>query len=145
MNTIIINTLSAAVSEYSGFDFHAITPTHAGAATGLFALGGDKDLGLAITAEIRTATKLRSTTLKKAINTVFFSMRGAGAAELTVFGRNNQWSYAFPIRASGESRAVPGRGIRENYVGFGLKNLGGADFELDRIEALIDESKSRRV
>lgn len=145
MTAIVLNTLSGAVSEYSGFDFQSITPTHAGAATGLFKLGGDKDLDQPITAEIRTPTTLRSSSLKKSINAVYFSMRGVGAAELTVFGRDNQWSYAFAVRSSGESRVVPGRGIRENYVGFGLNNLNGADFELDRIEALIDESKSRRL
>lgn len=145
MNTIIVNTLTGAASEYTGFGFHAITPTHAGSATGLFALGGDTDAGVPIVSDVRTAKKLRMASLKKAILGVYFSMRGMGTGELTVFGRNEQWSYTFPIRAGGESRGVPGRGIHENYLGFGFRNLGGEAFTIDRIEALVNESKSRRI
>lgn len=145
MNTIVLNTLTGAVSEYTGFDFHAITPKHVGAATGLFALGGDTDVGQPIVSDVRTAKKLRENSLKKAIKTVYFSMSGSGTSELTIFGRTQQWSYPFLVRGTGESRAIPGRGIRENYVGFGFRNLDGSAFTLDRIDALIDESKNRRL
>ena len=53
MNTIACNTLTGAVSEYTGFGFQSLTPTHAGSANGLFALGGDTDAGLPIVANIR--------------------------------------------------------------------------------------------
>jgi hypothetical protein len=145
MNTIVLNTLTGAVSEYTNFVFHAITPTHAGAATGLFALGGDTDLGLPIVSDIRTAKKLISSTLKKHMELVYFAMQGAGTSEMTVFGRAGQWSYTFPVRPGGESRAVPGRGIRENYLGFGYRNPAGDAFRIDRIEVLTNESKNRRV
>lgn len=145
MNTIVLNTLTGAVSEYTNFAFHAITPTHAGAATGLFAFGGDTDLGLPIVSDIRTAKKLISSTLKKHMELVYFSMQGSGTSEMTVLGRAGQWSYAFPVRASGESRAVPGRGVRENYLGFGYRNPAGDAFRIDRIEVLTNESKNRRV
>ena len=39
-NTVAMNTLTGAVSEYTGFGFQSITPTHAGSTTGLFTLGG---------------------------------------------------------------------------------------------------------
>lgn len=145
MNTIVLNTLTGAVSEYTNFAFHAITPTHAGSATGLFAFDGDLDIDQPIVGDIRTAKRLLSSTLKKHMELVYFSMQGAGTSELTVFGRAGQWSYAFPVRASGESRAVPGRGIRENYLGFGYRNPAGDAFRIDRIEVLINESKNRRV
>lgn len=145
MKAIVLNTLTGAVSEYTGFAFHAITPTHAGSATGLFAFGGDLDDGLPIVSDIRTARKLRSSTLKKAMDLVYFSMSGIGSSEMTVFGRTEQWSYRFPVRASGQSRAQPGRGIRENYLGFGYRNPGGELFRIDRIEVLAHESKNRRV
>lgn len=145
MNTIVLNTLTGAVSEYTNFDFHSITPTHAGSATGLFAFGGDLDIGRPIVSDIRTATKLRSTTLKKAISAIYFSMLGEGVGEATVFGRAAQWSYEFPVRAAGQSRALTGRGIRENYLGFGFRNPGGEAFRIDRIEALTHESQNRRI
>lgn len=145
MNTIVLNTLSGAVTEYTGFGFHSITPTHAGSATGLFVLGGDTDHDRPIVSDVRTATKLRATTLKKAISAIYFSMAGQGQCEATVFGSGGQWSYEFPVRADGQSRAVPGRGIRENYLGFGFRNLGGGAFTIDRIEVLTNESKNRRI
>lgn len=145
MNTIVLNTLSGAVTEYTGFGFHSITPTHAGSATGLFALGGDTDHGLPIVSDVRTATKLRTTTLKKTISAIYFAMSGQGRCEATVFGSSEQWSYEFPVRADGQSRAVPGRGIRENYLGFGFRNPGGGAFMIDRIEVLVSDSKNRRI
>lgn len=145
MNAIILNTETAAVSEYTNFNFHAITPTHAGAATGLFAIGGDADISQPIVSEVRTASKLRTSSLKKSMALVYFSMSGSGTGEMTVFGRAEQRSYDFPVQACGQSRAKPGRGIRENYLGFGYSNPGGEDFRLDRIEVLMNESKNRRV
>jgi len=145
MNTIVLNTLTGAVSEYTSFAFHAVTPTHAGNATGLFAFGGNLDIDQPIVSDIRTAKRLVSSTLKKHMELVYFAMQGTGASEMTVFGKAGQWSYAFPVRSSGESRAVPGRGIRENYLGFGYRNPAGDAFRIDRIEVLTNESKNRRV
>ncbi len=146
MNTIVCNTISGAVSEYTRHDFHAITPTHAGAATGLYALGGDTDDGLPIVSTIRLPSTLRESTLKKSLGSVYLSMRGQGEAQLTVFGPDAaQWTYPFPLRDSGQTRCKPGGGIRENYLGFGLTTPQGQAFTLDRVEVLLLESKTRRV
>lgn len=146
MKAIIVNTLSGAASEYSRHDFQSITPTHAGSATGLFALAsGDTDDGLPVIAEIRLPATLRDSTLKQAIKMVYLSMRGEGSAEFTVFGHPSSWPYEFPLRPSGQTRCLVGRGIRENYLGFGLKNPAGQHFVLDRVEVLNTQSNSRRV
>lgn len=145
MNTIVCNTLSGAVSEYSRFGFHGITPTHGGSATGLYAFGGDTDDGAPITAELRLPSLLRESTLKKQLVMVYLSMLGGGSAELTVFGSAGQWPYEFPLRDSGQTRCKPGSGIRENYLGFGLTTPQGQAFTLDRVEVLLHESKTRRV
>ena len=57
MNAIAFNTMTGAVSEYTGFGFQSITPTHAGSSTGLFTLGGDTDAGLPIVATVTTGKK----------------------------------------------------------------------------------------
>lgn len=145
MNAIVVNTLSAAVTEYTNFEFHSITPTHAGSATGLFEFGGDLDLDLPIVAVVNTALKLRSDTMKKSVESVYFAMRGAGSAEATVFGKSAQWSYRFPVRTKDESRCVVGRGIYETYLGFGFRNPDGEAFIIDRIEALVHGSSNRRI
>lgn len=145
MNTIVCNTLTGAVSEYTRHAFQSITPTHAGDATGLFALGGDTDAGLPIVASIKLPPTLRESTLKKYLNMVYLSMSGQGTAEFTVFGKTQDWTYEFPLRDSGQTRCKPGGGIRENYLGFGLTTPQGQAFTLDRVEVLLLESKTRRV
>jgi hypothetical protein len=72
-------------------------------------------------------------------------MRGSGISALLVQGAVAAYAYTFPVRASGESRAKPGRGIRENYLAFGYTNTDGADFRLDRIEVSVIPAETRRV
>ena len=145
MNAISFNTLTGAVSEYTGFGFQSITPTHAGSATGLFALGGDTDAGLPIVAHVVTGKQLWGGSLKKTAQMVYFSLKGSGTSTMTVVGERQSHSYPFPVRPDGQSRSVPGKGLRENYLAFGYSNSDGADFQLDRIEVLVAESKNRRV
>lgn len=142
---IICNTLTGAVSEYTRHDFHAITPTHGGSATGLFEFGGDTDNGLPVVADIRLPATLRGSTLKKHLSTAYLAMTGKGGAKFTVFGKTQDWAYLFTLRTSGQTRCSVGRGIRENYLGFGLSNPDGHAFTLDRVEVLTHESTTRRV
>ena len=145
MNAIVCNTLTGAVSEYTRHEFQSVTPTHAGSATGLYEFGGDTDDGLPIVASIRLPATLRDSTLKKHLSMAYLSMTGEGDAQFTVFGKIQDWVYAFPLRDSGQTRCPVGRGIRENYLGFGLSNPAGQAFALDRVEVLVAESKTRRI
>lgn len=144
-NAIVLNTLTGAVSEYSGFDFHAITPTHAGSALGLYALGGDLDAAAKIVATVTTPKTLLGTSKKSLVEAVFFSMEGSGTSQMTLYGKDVSYSYSFNVLPKGVSRAIPGKGFRENYVGFGYSNTDGADFKIDRIEAMNAESTNRRT
>ena len=144
-NTIILNTLTGAVSEYTRHAFQSVTPTHGGNATGLYAFGGDTDDGLPIVAHIQLPGTLRESTLKKAIKMAYISMRGAGSARFTVHGAQQSWSYDFPVRPSGQSRCPVGKGIKENYLGFSLSNPAGQAFTLDRVEIMDAPSNTRRV
>ena len=142
---IIFNTLSRAVSEYSDQGFQSITPTHAGAATGLFALGGDMDGDQPVVANIQLPSVLRQDTLKKHIKAVYVSVEGSGSMQVQVAGKTQRWQYQMPVLSSGQSRCIVGKGIRENYLGFGLSNPAGQHFKLDRIEVLEAVSASRRI
>jgi hypothetical protein len=145
MNTIVCNTLTGAVSEYTNHAFQSVTPTHAGSHSGLYAFGGDTDNGLPIISDIGLPATLRDSTLKKRLGMVYLSMTGTDSAMLTVFGETENWSYSFPLRSSGQTRCQVGSGIRENYLGFGLSTPQGQAFTLDRVEVLLYESKTRRV
>lgn len=144
MTTIILNTLTGAVSEYDTA-FHGITPTHAGDITGLFAFGGDTDAGLPIVAQVQTPVTIQASTLKKSLEAAYLSMRGTGTAQVQVLGiAQQQWAYPLAVQADGVSRCKLGRGIKENYLGFGFINPDGDDFQIDRIEIVMAGSKNRR-
>ncbi len=145
MNAIAVNTMTGAVSEYTGFGFQSVTPTHAGSAIGLFEWGGDTDAGQPIVATVTTGKQLWGGSFKKTAQMVYFSLKGSGTSTMTVVGENASYNYLFPVRPTGESRSKPGSGIRENYLAFGYSNTDGADFQLDRIEVSVAESKTRRV
>jgi hypothetical protein len=146
MNTIVLNTLTGAVSEYTGFDFHAITPAYAGSANGLYAFGGDVDVSSLIVSEVMSGKTLIGESRKKLLDLVWFSIKGRGTSALMVQAEAATYTYTFPVRATGESRAEPGRGIRENYLAFGYTNTDGSAFSLDRMEVSGPAtSKTRRV
>lgn len=145
MNAIVLNTMTGAVTEYTGHDFDSVTPAHAGSALGLYAFGGDLDVAAPIVANVVTGKPHWGDTLKKYLDIVFFAIKGAGTGRMTVYGEKTSYSYNFPIERGGESRSKPGRGIRENYLAFGFQNPDGKDFQLDRIEAVVGQSGSRRT
>lgn len=142
---IVMNTLTGAVTEYENFEFQSITPTHAGGVSGLFLLGGNLDIDQPIVATATTGKTLWGGSLKKFVDMVYLSLKGAGTSAMTVIGENTGYTYPFPVRNTGESRVKPGRGIRENYLAFSYSNTDGQAFELDRIEISASTAISRRV
>lgn len=147
MNAIVMNTLTGAVTEYSDFDFDSVAGTLAGNPSGLYTLGGDTDDGNPIVTDVVTGKTLWDDSRKKFLDMVYFSIPdGEGRGELIVQGAGEaEYRYPFPFRPSGQSRAKPGKGIRENYLAFGFSNPDGDDFTLDRVEVLVAQSRTRRV
>ena len=145
MNTIVMNTLTGAVSEYDGFAFQSITPAHAASVMGLFALGGEDDAGNPIVSTITTGKAQQGSSLKKMLAAVYFAMKGTGASTLTVHGEQASYAYPFTGSPAGVARVRTGRGIRENYLAFAYSNTDGATFQLDKMEVLVAESKNRRI
>lgn len=142
MTTIVMNTLNAAVTEY-GWTFKAITQSYA-AGPNLYTLGGNLDVAAAITGEIRTGTTLLGDSARKGVEDVFISLTSTGTGICVVEGEAGVFEYSFDVR-DGVSRAVPGKGISENSLAFGYRNVGGVDFRLDRIEPSIVKSQTRRI
>lgn len=145
MNTIVVNTLTGAVSEYTGFGFQSITSTLAGSATGLFTLGGDLDVTLPIVSRVQTGKTQWGASLKKFMRKVFFGLKGEGTFRLHVGGESEEWEYGFQGSPTGEARAQPGRGIRETYLSYGFSNPDGQAFQLDNMEIAQATSTTRRV
>lgn len=144
MNTIAVNTSSGAVTEYD-WAFTSLSANHAASDAGVFALGGGTDAGTPIASRVMTGRTLQGDGRQKLLDTVFFGMQGEGQGTLLVAGEGApEYQYPFIVRAKGESRAQPGRGIKENYLAVGFANVDGADFSIDSIEAPMATSKTRR-
>lgn len=144
--TIVMNTLNGAVTEYD-WALQSITADHGGSVNGLYLLGGDKDVDQPIAASMETGVKLRGPSLKAHLDGggVYLSMRGAGSGTFVVLGRTQRFAYRFQVLPAGVSRAKVGRGIRENYLGFGFSNVAGAAFSIDRMEVKDVNLKNRRI
>lgn len=139
-----MNTINGAVTEYD-WPITSIGPTRAGSAGGLHSLGGNSDAGQPIAASITTGKQLWGDTIKKFVAYIYFAMVGTGLGRARVEARSQTYAYEFPVQAGGVSRAVTGRGIRENYLAFGFDNVGGADFRIDLIEPKTAASNTRRL
>ena len=144
MKTIVMNTLSGSVTEYD-WTITSITPTHGGSEAGLHLMGGDTDAGEPINAAITTGKLLWVDTIRKFVAYIYFAMTATGLGRARVETRSQTYAYEFPVQAGGVSRAVTGRGIRENYLAFGFDNVAGGDFRIDLIEPKTAASTTRRI
>ncbi|MDD0837916.1 hypothetical protein PSQ40_04960 [Curvibacter sp. HBC61] len=145
MNTIVMNTLTGAVSEYTNFQFDSITPKRAGSAGGLHTLGGDLDISTPIVSQVITGRQEWGASLKKLLSVIYLSIRCTGPCAAIVQGKSGSWTYPAESYSTGVTRAKPGLGIRENYLAFGFQNTNGDTFVLDRIEVPTSQSNTRRV
>lgn len=147
MTAIVFNLQSLATSEYD-WSFNSLTEQHAASDGGLMKLAGDDDAGQPIGAEAVTPIGLHKSSLRKGISMLYVSTPMPVVQNLDVLVvPPSGVGYAYPLQAQsqGVARAKPGRGIRESYLGFGVRNVAGADFEIERIEAQIEASATRRV
>lgn len=141
MTAIVMNTATGAVTEYD-WTFASVSASRAANNTALHTLGGDTDATAAIISELRGGKAGGGKLLS--LGPVYLTIRGTGDGTLIVMGRDTSWEYPVIARGSGVSVGRPGFGIRESWLGLGYRNAGGNDFRLDRIEAQIIESKTRR-
>lgn len=142
MTTIVMNTLTGAVTEYD-WVIQSATAAQASSSAGLHDLGGDSDAGAPITGEIRSG--LMGGEGRQGLESVYVGVKGAGQGIVRIEGESGAWEYPMDVRAGGVSRVQPGKGIEENWLGYGYRNVAGADFLLDSVDAEIVQSKKRRL
>jgi hypothetical protein len=142
MTAIVLNTLTGAPSEYD-WGFASISEDFAGDAGGLYTLGGDTDNGAPIAASL-LAGKPGGEAIER-LGNVFVAVKGTGDGELIVQGESGTtWYYPVAARPSGVGCAKPGLGIKETRLALGYRNVAGAAFRVDRIDAEMFVSKTRR-
>lgn len=116
---------------------------------GLFALTGKQDDGLPIDAVVRTGLEdFGSDKLKRCVD-VYLGARSRGALELRIKhdGEDREADYhATRIAPYGVKniRVKAGRGEKSRYWQFEIRNVDGADFEIDSLNPEMLET-SRRV
>jgi hypothetical protein len=147
MSTLTFNLQSHAATEYD-WGLTSLTSRHATSAQGLLSLGGDTDAGRPIAALATTPVSQHKSSLVKGVAMLYVSTPSAqvqGLEVLVELPTGQRYAYPLQSQATGVARAQPGRGIRENYLGFGVCNVAGADFEIERIEVQTHASATRRV
>lgn len=146
MTAIVMNTLTGAVTEYD-WAHHGVSPSRVASDDGLFTIGGATDDGVQIEGSFATHVAPQKTSLREALDALYFTMTGTegSVGVATVSTPFDTYEYEFAVRARGVSRAKPGRGIKENKLGFGFHNLDGAFFEITMLEAADLPSTQRRI
>lgn len=147
MTAIVMNTMTGAVTEYgASFAFNSITATHAADGAKLYALGGDTDAGAPIEAKW-LGPQLGGLELRRP-DQVYVGLRAPAGSTCKVrvvagghAARGTEWQYDVAVQAAGISRCRnPGRGIRENYLAYGL--IGSVPYVVSQFQ--IDEVNSQQ-
>ena len=139
-----------ASAAYSGFAFNSFARVggriFAASDEGLYELGGTDDDGEPIAAWVDLGKRNFGSTLLKGISNAYLT--ASSDAKLTVRVTTPEGrSYTYRARRADEAmqaqRVDFGRGLRATYLNLELMNEGGGDFDLERLEFIVNESTRR--
>ena len=137
--TFAINTRTLGLTEYQGLSINSFAKfngvTLAATPTGIVALTGSVDGTAIIDASAKLARMHFGYEQLKRVKDVFVSYRSDSAMVLTVdLEGDTQYQYTIEPRGTTglrNSRAKLGRKLKSKYWQLGLKNVDGADFDVD--------------
>lgn len=150
---VVLHTRSAnAVTTYSGADFNSLCSFNglllAASSTGIYALTGDSDAGLPITAVLASGVADFQSEQFKRVLAGYAGYSADGDLELTIATDGaRQHVYALTPRRPGvlhAARVKFGRGVDGRYWQWRLSNRAGAAFALDAL-TLDAVALSRRI
>lgn len=141
-----INITTGAVTQYTGFDFDNVLRFgdrfFGVRRDGVYELSGDTDNGEPILAQVKTFnTDFGKTNLKRV---PFVYVVGEAGTDLQVgFAADKKPAINYPVGLVSEQgvqvgRAKAGLGLKGVYYSFTLSNTEGQDFQIDRLEAIVD-------
>lgn len=145
---IVINLLNQAISTYSNYPFNSLAyfnGKYLGATDiGIYSLSGSHDKGRNINSKIKTGPMDFGKKQVKYIRDVWLTHRTDGHLTL-VFSVDEdnsteverQTVLVNPNELQEEKVKVP-RGLKGRYYTIELKNLSGADFDIDALEVMVD-------
>lgn len=141
-----INLATGAVTRYTDFAFDNVLrfgdKFFGIRADGVYELAGDTDDGAPIVAQVRTFnTNFGATNIKRV---PFMYVSGQVGTDLSVgFVADKGVEYKYPVGLVREQgvrtgRAKAGLGVKGSYYNFSITNEDGQDFQIDRLEAIVD-------
>jgi hypothetical protein len=150
---IVMNLANQAISTYSNYPFNSLAKFNgrylAAGADGIYELGGDSDNGTLILSKIKTGPMDFGEKFIKYLRNAWLTYRSDGHLELVLYVDENEDS---PVSRSTEiasdeiheERIKVPRGLRGRYYTIELKNMSGANFDLDKLSLLV-ESIRRKI
>ena len=136
--TWVMNTRTAAVTEYDGYDFNsfaAIGKKYIGATSqGLYELNGDTDDGDDVIATIAGGFMQFGATKLSRLKAAYIAMRGTGQIFLKIeTGEGVEYIYQITTENMHTTKIPMGKGQRARYFAYELTTTG-QDFDLDTLE-----------
>ena len=139
-----------ASAAYSGFAFNSFARLggriFAASDTGLYELGGQDDDGTPIAAWVDLGKRNFGSSALKGISNAYLSTSSDNKLVVRVTTpQGNSYTYK-ARRADAEMRTQRvdfGRGLRATYLNLELTNDGDGDFDLEKLEFIVNESNRR--
>jgi len=147
----VVNTETGAPSYYLNYQFNAIVEYRglliAASPEGFYLLEGDDDAGSDINAELATGMEDFDIKNLKRIDALYLGYTG-GELELDVETQRagNKYTYTLEPRdadAPRNNRIKLGKGLKDRYWRFTLRNCLGSDFSIDDMEANVIPTNRR--
>jgi hypothetical protein len=138
ITTWAVNTRTAAVSEYTNFEFNSFAQMGnkylAASSTGLYELVGDDDAGTDIIARIKSGLMQWGSSRFTLFKAAYLGVRGPGDFVLRMeTGDGTTYDYSVTTTDMRTTKVRLGKGLRTRYFAFELIS-DGQDFDLDSIE-----------
>lgn len=145
------NTMHNAVTYYTNYGFDNIITVngvnYGVKSDGLYSLGGDLDISTAIDAEFELHPTNYGTVQTKNVGYLYISSRSSGDFVVdSIADEISYTNYGTIGRGAGDVfnwRARLGKGVKAVNWGFKVKNINGADFQIQSVDALPLEHKRK--
>lgn len=148
------NLNTGAPSMYEDFKFNSfarIGSNYYGCSdTGIYLLGGELDVAAEIDATVTTGYSDLSTDKfdggqVKHVTTAYLDARTVSPMTITCRTEGQEYTYTFDTDRTNmaSARAEIGKGLKGTLWQFELKNVAGADFEVESLTVLVDPTKRK--
>lgn len=151
-STFAMNVSRHGLTSYTNFAFNSYAAFGeqiiAASSSGLFILGGSKDVTVDISAKARTGLSDFGSEFSKRVGSAYIGYRADGNAVLTVLTNEDEVNlYSLEPRQylqAHTSRVNLGKGVKGRYWQIEFANENGSDFELDQV-TLVGAELRRKV